>query len=90
MLWSEQSKLPYPYEYEKSDVEKRIIMRTLITINGVQIAFYNTHLSYEEVKLDNGISFKVIFRDLSDSVTIPKALQMQRKISNRLFFILML
>ena len=51
-------KLPYPYEYEKSDVEKRIIMRTLITINGVQIAFYNTHLSYEEVKLDNGISLR--------------------------------
>ena len=34
------------------------IMRTLITINGVQIAFYNTHLSYEEVKLDNGISLR--------------------------------
>lgn len=33
-------------------------MRTLIKINGVQIAFYNTHLSYEEVKLDNGISLR--------------------------------
>ena len=51
-------KLPYPYEYEKADVEKRIIIRTLITINGVQIAFYNTHLSYEEVELDNGISLR--------------------------------
>ncbi len=51
-------KLPYPYEYEKVDVEKRIIIRTLITINGVQIAFYNTHLSYEEVELDNGISLR--------------------------------
>ncbi len=51
-------KLPYPYNYEKPEVEKRIIIRSLVTINGVQIAFYNTHLSYEEVKMDNGTSLR--------------------------------
>ncbi|MDE6967475.1 MAG: endonuclease/exonuclease/phosphatase family protein [Clostridia bacterium] len=51
-------KLPYPYEYEKPRVEKRIITRSLITIDGVQIAFYNTHFSYEEVKMSNGISLR--------------------------------
>ena len=51
-------KLPYPYDYEKADVEKRIIMRSLITINGVQIAFYNTHLSYEEISMSNGKSLR--------------------------------
>lgn len=55
---SHSFKLPYPYEYEKSDVEKRIIIRTLITINGVQIAFYNTHLSYEEINMSDGTSLR--------------------------------
>lgn len=51
-------KLPYPYEYEKRDVEKRIISRLLVSIDGVQIAFYNTHLSYEEVAMPDGQSLR--------------------------------
>ena len=51
-------KLPYPYKYEKSNVEKRIITRTLILINGMSIAFYNTHLSYEEIAVANGKSLR--------------------------------
>ncbi|MDE6475222.1 MAG: hypothetical protein K2L70_09005 [Clostridia bacterium] len=51
-------KLPYPYKYEKSSVEKRIISRSLVTIDGVQIAFYNTHLSYEEVAMPDGQSLR--------------------------------
>ena len=47
-------KLPYPYKHEKRSVEKRIIMRSLVTIDGVQIALYNTHLSYEEVAMPDG------------------------------------
>lgn len=55
---SHSFKLPYPYEYEKPQVEKRIVTRSLITINGVQIAFYNTHFSYEDIKMSNGISLR--------------------------------
>ncbi len=55
---SHSFKLPYPYDIEKSDVEKRIIIRSLITINGVQIAFYNTHLSYEDVNMPDGASLR--------------------------------
>ncbi len=55
---SHSFKLPYPYKYERSDVEKRIIMRSLVKIDGVQIAFYNTHLSYENVKMPNGQSLR--------------------------------
>lgn len=51
-------KLPYPYQYEKDNVEKRIIMRSLIEIDGVQVAFYNTHLAYEEVKMPDGKSLR--------------------------------
>lgn len=51
-------KLPYPYKYEKSNVEKRIISRSLVTIDGVQIAFYNTHLAYEEVTMSDGRSLR--------------------------------
>lgn len=47
-------KLPYPYKYEKNSVEKRIIMHSLVTIDGVQIALYNTHLSYEDVAMPDG------------------------------------
>ncbi len=55
---SHSFKLPYPYEYEKVEVEKRIVIRSLVIINGVQIAFYNTHLSYENVKMPNGKSVR--------------------------------
>lgn len=51
-------KLPYPYKYEKADVEKRIAIRSLVKINGIQIAFYNTHLSYEDVKMPDGTSLR--------------------------------
>ncbi|MDE7079101.1 MAG: endonuclease/exonuclease/phosphatase family protein [Clostridia bacterium] len=51
-------KLPYPYKYEKSSVEKRIIMRSLITVDDVQVAFYTTHLSYENVKMADGKSLR--------------------------------
>lgn len=46
--------LPYPYEKQTSKVENRIVMRSLVKINGVQVAFYNTHLSYEEETMKYG------------------------------------
>lgn len=55
---SNSFKLPYPYVYEKDEVKKRIVIRSLVIINGVQIAFYNTHLSYENVKMPNGKSVR--------------------------------
>lgn len=35
----------------KDPVEPRYIQRTLIDVNGKQVAFYNTHLSYEDMDL---------------------------------------
>lgn len=57
---SHSFKLPYPYKYEKPEVEKRIVMRSLLVINDVQVSFYNTHFSYEEVKMSNGKSLRAV------------------------------
>lgn len=36
---------------EKDPVEPRYIQRSLIDVNGKKVAFYNTHLSYEDMDL---------------------------------------
>lgn len=36
---------------EKNPVEPRYIQRSLIDVNGKKVAFYNTHLSYEDMDL---------------------------------------
>lgn len=43
-------RLPYPYRVVKSDVEERIMIRSVVaTKQGVPVVFYNVHLSFEEV-----------------------------------------
>lgn len=44
--------LPYPYKKMKGNIEPRILTRAVTEINGVPVVIYNTHLSYESVKMD--------------------------------------
>ena len=44
--------LPYPYSYVSAQMEPRMVQRTLIDVDGVRIAFYNTHLDYTAAQKD--------------------------------------
>ena len=44
--------LPYPYSYISAQMEPRMVQRTLIDVDGVRIAFYNTHLDYTGTQVD--------------------------------------
>lgn len=44
--------LPYPYSYISAQTEPRMVQRTLIDVDGVRIAFYNTHLDYTGTQVD--------------------------------------
>lgn len=55
--------LPYPYENQTPKVENRIVIRSLVKINGVQVAFYNTHLSYEEETMKYGETLRSVQMD---------------------------
>ena len=49
--------LPYPYEHmtlSNATIEPRVVTRSLITINGVQVAAYNTHLDYTGTTMPDG------------------------------------
>ena len=42
--------LPYKGEYYVNNLEPRVLQRSLVTVDGVQIAFYNTHLNHNQKK----------------------------------------
>lgn len=44
--------LPYPYSYISAQMEPRMVQRTLVDVDGVRIAFYNTHLDYTGTQVD--------------------------------------
>lgn len=44
--------LPYPYSYVSAQMEPRMVQRTLVDVDGVRIAFYNTHLDYTGTQVD--------------------------------------
>ena len=44
--------LPYPYSYISAQMEPRMVQRTLVDVDGVRIAFYNTHLDYTGAQVD--------------------------------------
>lgn len=44
--------LPYPYSYISAQMEPRMVQRTLVDVDGVRIAFYNTHLDYTAAQKD--------------------------------------
>ena len=49
--------LPFPYEHltlSNALIEPRVVTRTLITIDGVQVAAYNTHLDYTGETMPDG------------------------------------
>lgn len=49
--------LPFPYEHltlSNALIEPRVVTRTLITIDGVQVATYNTHLDYTGETMPDG------------------------------------
>lgn len=49
--------LPFPYEHltlSNAQIEPRVVTRTLITIDGVQVAAYNTHLDYTGETMPDG------------------------------------
>ena len=49
--------LPFPYEHmtvSNAAVEPRVVTRSLITIDGVQVAAYNTHLDYTDATMPDG------------------------------------
>lgn len=49
--------LPFPYEHltlSNAQIEPRVVTRSLITINGVQVAAYNTHLDYTGTTMPDG------------------------------------
>lgn len=49
--------LPFPYEHptlSNALIEPRVVTRTLITIDGVQVAAYNTHLDYTGKTMPDG------------------------------------
>ena len=49
--------LPFPYEHmtlSNASMEPRVVTRSLITIDGVQIAAYNTHLDYTGEVMPDG------------------------------------
>lgn len=49
--------LPFPYEHMtvfNGTVEPRVVTRSLITIDGVQVAAYNTHLDYTDATMPDG------------------------------------
>lgn len=47
--------LPYPYSYISAQMEPRMVQRTLIDVDGVRIAFYNTHLDYTGTQVDGRV-----------------------------------
>lgn len=47
--------LPYPGENYKLGIEPRIVTRYLVTIGGVQIAVYNTHLDFTDEQLNGNL-----------------------------------
>lgn len=44
--------LPYPYSFVSAQMEPRMVQRTLVDVDGVRIAFYNTHLDYTGTQVD--------------------------------------
>ena len=44
--------LPYPYSYISAQMEPRMVQRTLVDVDGMRIAFYNTHLDYTGTQVD--------------------------------------
>lgn len=44
--------LPYPYSYISAQMEPRMVQRTLVDVDGVRVAFYNTHLDYTGTQVD--------------------------------------
>ena len=49
--------LPFPYEHltlSNAQIEPRVVTRTLISIDGVQVAAYNTHLDYTGEAMPDG------------------------------------
>lgn len=49
--------LPFPYEHltlSNAQIEPRVVTRTLVTIDGVQVAAYNTHLDYTGETMPDG------------------------------------
>ena len=62
--------LPYPYSYVSAQMEPRMVQRTLVDVDGVRIAFYNTHLDYTgifELMQSDPSPYKVLTGDFNIS-----------------------